>query len=714
MPEKPTYEELEQKFRALEKAAIEQKSLEHALRESQERLTLAIDGADLGMWDWKVQTGEVHFSERWAEILGYSHHEIKPHVSGWEDLLHPDDVPSVMETLKANLEGRSPFYECEHRLRAKSGEWRWVLARGKVIERDEEGKPLRHAGTHMDINQRMEIKKKLEDTLDELEQRVEERTLELKKINEELKQEVAERKKAEEGIIKGKEDWKETFNALTDLIAIVDRDFKIVRANKAMAERLGMTPDEVIGLTCYEEIHGTKEPPPYCPHVKLLDDGREHWAEVHEERLNGHFIVTVSPVHGIHGLKEGCIHVVRDITQRKRAEKEKENLQVHLQRVQRLEAIGTLSGGVAHDFNNLLMGIEGRVSLMREELDPSNRFYDHLMKIEEYVESAAGLARKLLGFAAGGEYEVIPTDLNNLLIKSSEMFGRVKKEIAIHTSYGEEIWTVDVDRVQIEQVLLNLYVNAFHAMPGGGDLYLETENVILDENHVKPFSVHPGRYVRISVTDTGVGMDREVREKVFEPFFTTKEMGRGAGLGLASVYWIIKNHGGMINVYSEKGKGTTFNIYLPASDKQVVEGERRPHEILRGHETILLVDDEEIILDVGREVLEVLGYRVFEAKSGKEAIDLYRKESDDIDLVILDMIMPHMTGGEIFDRMKQINPEITVLLSSGYSINGEAQAILDRGCRGFIQKPFDMRSLSQMIRDILNILFLDKRFFRKL
>lgn len=702
MAEKPTYEELEQKVRALEKAAVEQRSLEHALRESQERLSLAIDGADLGMWDWKVQTGEVHFSERWAEILGYSHHEIKPHVNGWEDLLHPEDVPSVMETLNANLKGRSPFYECEHRLRTKSGEWRWVLARGKVIERDEEGKPLRHAGTHMDINQRMEIKKKLEDTLDELEQRIGERTSELEKINEELKIEVEERKKAEKAIIQGKEDWKETFNALTDLIAIVDGNFKIVRANKAMAERLGMTPDEVIGLTCYEELHGTKEPPSYCPHVILLEDGREHWAEVREERLNGHFIVTVSPVHRIHGLQEGSIHVARDITEQKRAEKEKENLQVHLQRVQRLEAIGTLAGGVAHDFNNLLMGIQGRTSLMREELDPSDRFYDHLIKMEEYVESAADLARKILGFASGGEYKVIPTDLNGLLNKSSKLFGRAKKEIAIHKKFQKEIWTVDVDRVQIEQVFLNLYVNASHAMPERGDLHLETENVILDEKHVKPFALNPGRYVRISVTDTGVGMDQKVRDRVFEPFFTTKKMGTGTGLGLASAYWIIKRHGGMINVYSEKGKGTTFNIYLPASDKQVVDGERLPHEVLRGHETILLVDDEQIILDVGKEILEELGYRVFEAKNGREAINLYKIKSDEIDLVILDMIMPHMTGGEIFDRMKQINPEITVLLSSGYSINGEAQAILDRGCRGFIQKPFDMRSLSKMIRNILN------------
>jgi len=251
-------------------------------------------------------------------------------------------------------------------------------------------------------------------------------------------------------------------------------------------------------------------------------------------------------------------------------------------------------------------------------------------------------------------------------------------------------------------VLLNLYVNAWQAMPAGGDLYIQTENVTLDENYTKPFNMEPGRYAKISVTDTGVGMDEATQQRIFDPFFTTKEMGRGTGLVLASVYGIIKNHGGIINVYSEKGEGTTFNIYLPTSEKEGMEEEELPEELLKGTETILLVDDEDMIIDVGQGMLKALGYTVLVARGGKEAIELYRANKDNIDMVILDRIMPQIDGGKAYDRMKKINPDIKVLLSSGYSINGQAEEILDRGCDGFIQKPFNMRQFAQKVREILD------------
>ena len=231
---------------------------------------------------------------------------------------------------------------------------------------------------------------------------------------------------------------------------------------------------------------------------------------------------------------------------------------------------------------------------------------------------------------------------------------------------------------------------------------METENVTLDENYVKPFSIEPGRYVKISVTDTGVGMDKATRERIFEPFFTTKEMGRGTGLGLASAYGIIKNHGGFINVYSEKGHGTTFNIYLPISEKEVIEEKKSTVDTLTGSETVLFVDDEDMIIEIVEELFEQLGYKVLTARSGKEAIETYKKNKERIDIVLLDMIMPDMSGSDTYDRMKDINPKIKVLLSSGYSINGQATEIMDRGCDGFIQKPFKMKELSQKLREILD------------
>jgi signal transduction histidine kinase/CheY-like chemotaxis protein len=399
----------------------------------------------------------------------------------------------------------------------------------------------------------------------------------------------------------------------------------------------------------------------------------------------------------------GRIGVARDIRDRKQAAEEREKLEAQLQQMQRMEALGTLGGGVAHDFNNLLMGIQGRTSLMLMDKDSSHPDFEHLKGIEDYVKSAANLTKQLLGFARGGKYEVKPTDINELVKKSSNMFGRTKKEIKIHGKYQKDVWTIESDQGQIEQVLMNLYVNAWQAMPGGGELYLQTENVSLDEDYIKLFGIEPGRYVKISVTDTGVGMDEATRQRIFEPFFTTKEMGRGTGLGLASVYGIIKNHGGFINVYSEKGEGAAFNIYLPASESEV-RG-RRPEvseDVRHGDETVLLVDDEDMIIDVGEQLLQKLGYEVLIARSGKEAIEIYEKDKDKIDIVILDMIMPDMSGGDTFDSLKETNPEIKVLLSTGYSIDGQATEILNRGCNGFIHKPFNMKQLSGKLREILD------------
>jgi CheY-like chemotaxis protein len=368
-----------------------------------------------------------------------------------------------------------------------------------------------------------------------------------------------------------------------------------------------------------------------------------------------------------------------------------------------MEAIGTLAGGIAHDFNNVLMAIQGHTSLMLLNAHPDDSHFDHLTGVEDMVQKGADLTRQLLGFARGGKYEVRPTDLNELVQKSTEMFGRTKKEVKIHQKLQKGILAVEVDQTQFEQVLLNLYVNAWQAMPHGGDLYVETSDVVLDENDTKPHDVKPGNYVKVSVADTGTGMDKAIQQRIFDPFFTTKEMGRGTGLGLASAYGIIKNHGGIINVYSEKERGTTFTIYLPASERQVTPRQQKAaDEILTGTETILLVDDEDEVLDVGQKMLEQMGYKVLLSTNGKQAIDIYLANPDDIDLVILDMIMPGMGGGETYDRMKEVNPDVKVLLSSGYSIDGQASKILDRGCNGFIQKPFGMKELSRELREILD------------
>ena len=389
------------------------------------------------------------------------------------------------------------------------------------------------------------------------------------------------------------------------------------------------------------------------------------------------------------------LNFIRDITSQKKLEEQ-------LQHAEKMEAVGTLAGGIAHDFNNLLMAIQGNVSLGLLEAQTDSSLHNNLKSIEEYVQKGSELTRQLLGFARKGKYDLKVLDLNKVVENQNELFGRTKKEMTIHRKYADGLWPVEADQAQIEQVLLNLYVNAWQAMPGEGTLYVETENVLLDQEYVAPYEVNPGRYVKISVTDTGTGMDEKTKERIFEPFFTTKEIGKGTGLGLASVYGIIQNHHGFITVYSELGHGTSFHIYLPASEKQIKKEVILADRAAGGKETLLIVDDEEMILEVTSGMLEALGYNVKTACGGEKALEIYDNSRNDIDLVVLDMIMPDLGGGAVYDRLKQMNPSVKVLLSSGYSLNGQASEILERGCNGFIQKPFNLAELSKKLRSILD------------
>ncbi|MFC1859491.1 ATP-binding protein, partial [Thermodesulfobacteriota bacterium] len=389
------------------------------------------------------------------------------------------------------------------------------------------------------------------------------------------------------------------------------------------------------------------------------------------------------------------IVILDDVTERKRIE-------TQLQQARRMEAIGTLSGGIAHDFNNLLMGIQGNVSLMLLDVDPAHPHFEFLKKIERMVKSGSRLTSQLLGYAKKGKYEVKPTNLNHLVIETSEIFGRTRREVIINRNLADNLLLIEADQGQIEQVLLNLYVNAWQAMPEGGDLFIKTKNASHKEITSKLYKPQKGNYVALTIRDKGVGMDKKTQERIFDPFFTTKDMLRGTGLGLASAYGIIQNHGGHIEVESKKGKGTTFNIYFPASKKEIQEEVEASEEIAIGKEMILLVDDEEMILETEEQILKILGYKVVTARNGKAALKIYKKYKDEIELVILDMIMPSSGGREAYDNIMEINPGAKILLASGYSIDGQAGQILKKGYDGFIQKPFNIMELSMKIREILD------------
>jgi len=521
---------------------------------------------------------------------------------------------------------------------------------------------------------------------------------------------IAERKQTEEAIHKSEEKYRLLADNSIDVIWQLDLKLFFTFVSPSVKNMMGYTVEEWVG-TRLSQHTSTKE---FFNMARKALSSIKHYNKLKQLTFDAVMLkkdgteipveITGKLLLNKKGLPIGLQGTTRDITKRKLAEEEREKLQTQLNQAQKMKSIGTMAGGFAHNFNNILMGVQGRTSMMMMDKDTFDPDYEHLKGIEEYVKNAVELTRDLLGFARGGKYEVRPADLNTLIKHENRMFGNTKKEIRIQGNYAKDLWTVEVDQGQIQQALLNLYVNAWQAMPGGGNLYIQTENVTLDEEYIKPFSVAPGKYVKLSVTDTGVGMDDATMEKIFDPFFTTKDVGQGSGLGLASVYGIIKNHDGFINVYSEKREGTTFNIYLPASEKEVVkEGpEPKRHDIQYGQGIFLLVDDENMIIEVGKTMLERLGYRVLTAGSGKEALDLYEKQKDEIDLVILDMIMPGMGGGETFDRLKAIDGDVKIILSSGYSINGQAKEILDRGCIGFIQKPFSMKELSRKVRDALD------------
>lgn len=378
--------------------------------------------------------------------------------------------------------------------------------------------------------------------------------------------------------------------------------------------------------------------------------------------------------------------------------KEKETL---LRHSQKMEALGSLAGGIAHDFNNLLMGVQGHISLLLTHCDKDPAM-DHLFNIEKLVSSGGRLTRQLLGFARQGQYDVKPLDLHRLITEVLETLSRTKKNIIFATDLCDTPCILNADQGQIEQILFNLCINGADAMLHGGTLTITTEVVDFSIVERKLSQGIPGDYIHFTVHDTGTGIPAEILDKIFEPFFTTKDVSRGTGLGLASTYGIIASYGGCIEVDSDIDCGTSFHVYLPWSKKSLQH--RGDASLLTNRPvagTILLVDDDDDIRETATELLEDRGFVVLQACNGEDALAVYQEKAELIDIVVLDMIMPKMGGNEAFDKLMEIDPQIKVLLSTGYSLEGQAADIVNKGCAGYIQKPFNIADLTRKIMEIV-------------
>ena len=410
-------------------------------------------------------------------------------------------------------------------------------------------------------------------------------------------------------------------------------------------------------------------------------------------------------------IRKGAVNLMfmlTDISGLKKAEQEKDKLRKQLQHSQKMEAIGTLAGGIAHDFNNQLTSILVYADLLREEAENNTVLTQYADHIIMGVKRASNLTSQLLAFSRKGKYLNTTVDIHRIVFEVANLLQHsINKKVEIQQELRANPSTVMGDPAQLQNAILNLALNARDAMPNGGKLVFSTDIVDLDRNYcnAQSFEIEPGKFLKLSVIDSGFGIDKKTKERIFEPFFTTKEQGKGTGMGLAAVYGTVKNHRGLIKVTSELGKGSVFVIYLPvsATDSSLKKQKDLKQKLVAGTAHILLVEDEELIRNVTALMLEKLGYTVSVCRNGAEAVDFYRKQWQAINLVILDVIMPEMGGGEAFTIMNKINPDIIVLVSSGYSIDNEAQSIIDKGAKGFIQKPFRTGEISQKISEILKM-----------
>ena len=516
---------------------------------------------------------------------------------------------------------------------------------------------------------------------------------------------ITERKQAIEALRDSEEKYRTALEANPDPVAVYDIEGKVVYFNPAFTRVFGWSLGERLGNKMDVFV-----PEENWSETKMMIQrvlAGESFSGIESRRYTkeGKIIpvsISGAVLRDMDGNPVGSVINLRDISQQK-------NLESQLQHAQKMEAVGTLAGGIAHDFNNLLQAIQGYTELLLMRKKEGDQGFRELREVIRASKRGAELTQQLLTFSRKVESKRKPLDLNQEVGELRQLLERtLPKMIEVEFNLAHDLRKINADSAQLKQVLMNLAVNAKDAMPEGGKLVIETQNITLDQEFCKRYAeVKPGDYVLLSMADTGHGMEKETLEHIFDPFYTTKEVGKGTGLGLAIVYGIVKNHEGYVMCYSRPGSGASFSIYLPASEattehEELGESLESKSPAMGGYETILLVDDEEFIRELGVDVLGQAGYTVLTASNGEQALEVYRKEQAQIDLVILDLIMPGMGGGKCLEGLLKIDPRAQILIASGYSPDASTKGALEAGAAAFINKPYDTKQLLELVRKILD------------
>ncbi|MEA3437947.1 MAG: PAS domain S-box protein [Thermodesulfobacteriota bacterium] len=665
MAQKPTYEELEQRVLGLEKKLYTLKLMEEALRESEEKHRSILKNIEEGYFETDLAGNYTFFNDSTAKILGYSRDELM--CMNNRQNTDKENAKKVFQTFNKIYTTGETHKGFDWEIIRKDGSKRYVETSAS-LRKNSEGQPIGFRGIVRDVS---------------------------------------ERKQAEKSVLRSEKRFRDLFNSISDLIYTQDLKGRFISLNPAMQKAFGYEHEELIGHKTSDFMQHKFAPDFESEYLKQLkiqgyQEGITSYLKKNGEKIYIEFRSTMVHPDGEEPYISGT---GRDVTERILSERKVTKLQEQLTQALKMEAIGTLAGGIAHDFNNILFPMFGYLEMMLEDVPKESPLRGHLVEVFSGAKRARDLIKQILTFSRQSDHERKPLETQRVIKEALKLIkSSLPTTIEISKDIQKDCGLVLADPTQIHQIVMNLCTNAYHAMEEtGGKLTTTLKEVELAAEDLKDSSMIPGPHVCLTVADTGPGMEQSIIDRIFDPYFTTKEEGKGSGLGLAVIHGIVKNHGGYISVYSEPGRGAEFKVYLPVIKKQKETAKfETDTPIQKGTERILLVDDQDLIVDMERQMLERLGYHITARTSSIEALEAFRANPDKFDLVITDMTMPNMTGDKLAGEMIKIRPHIPIILCTGFSEMISQEGAESLGLKGFLMKPVVLKELSSVIRKVLD------------